>query len=197
MGNDGGSIAKRKEVVRKERNRGTSGLTKNWWRQCALSGESLAEPVVADWRGRLMNKQAVLEFLLGRQGFAPPLWALHELKSIRDVIGVQWKLNDDGRWEDPVTGKDLATQRAVLLPECGHVVAESVLAHSDGACPVCEASFDEPVGLGPSNDIVVAERRRQRLLDRGLTHSLRPAKVSVAKRRRSTSSDEPRKFRST
>ena len=38
------------------------------WSSCRLSGELLAPPVVADYLGRLYNKDAVLEFLLGRNG---------------------------------------------------------------------------------------------------------------------------------
>lgn len=195
MGNDGGFIAKRSEVVRKDKRDNPPQHNNNWWRQCALSGEDLYQPVVADWRGRLMNKQSLLEFLLGRQRFKPPSWALKELKNIRDVVEVQWKLDESGRWIDPVTFKDLGTQRTVLLPQCGHAIPESAVSRANGSCPVCAMSFDEPVGLGPANSLPVAERRRQRLLRKGLTHSLRPAKIPVAKRRRSTSSDGPRKLK--
>lgn len=38
------------------------------WTTCALTGEPLAPPVVADYLGALYNKAAVLEFLLARAG---------------------------------------------------------------------------------------------------------------------------------
>lgn len=38
------------------------------WSICSLSGQPLHPPIVADFLGSLYNKEAVLEFLLGRAG---------------------------------------------------------------------------------------------------------------------------------
>lgn len=38
------------------------------WVSCALSGQPLKAPVVADPTGQLLNKDAALELLLGRKG---------------------------------------------------------------------------------------------------------------------------------
>lgn len=36
------------------------------WSTCALTGQPLAHPIAADWLGNLFNRDAALEFLLGR-----------------------------------------------------------------------------------------------------------------------------------
>ena len=58
------------------------------WSTCTLSGQPLQPPLAADMLGSLYNKEAVLEFLLGRAGhFADEhaevraFWGLGKIKS--------------------------------------------------------------------------------------------------------------------
>ncbi|KAK4048995.1 Replication termination factor 2 [Microbotryomycetes sp. JL221] len=68
MGNDGGSIPKRDDLVRTKRSREQYHDPKAHgrlrWMQCALSKEPLREPVVASPLGTLFNKEALIAYLL-------------------------------------------------------------------------------------------------------------------------------------
>ncbi|KAM0791815.1 hypothetical protein ACM66B_004075 [Microbotryomycetes sp. NB124-2] len=68
MGNDGGSIPKRDDLVRTKRARERYHDPKEHarlrWTLCALSKEPLREPVVASALGTLFNKEALIAYLL-------------------------------------------------------------------------------------------------------------------------------------
>ncbi|KAI9830579.1 MAG: hypothetical protein M1826_004605 [Phylliscum demangeonii] len=72
MGNDGGSIPTRRELVKEAARDQTTTEVKALqqeqqgydWTTCPLSHRPLAPPVVSDQAGKLYNKDAVLQFLL-------------------------------------------------------------------------------------------------------------------------------------
>ncbi|GAA6011679.1 hypothetical protein JCM10207_004206 [Rhodosporidiobolus poonsookiae] len=67
MGNDGGSIPKRGELVRTKQTRAReddADRIRQLWGFCALSKEPLRQPVVSCAHGRLYNKEAVIAYLL-------------------------------------------------------------------------------------------------------------------------------------
>lgn len=69
QGNDGGSIAKRDELVRTKASTEKVDpelLRQSLWTVCALSREPLQVPVASDPLGRLYNKDAVVQHLLQR-----------------------------------------------------------------------------------------------------------------------------------
>lgn len=92
MGNDGGSIPLRRELVKskpKQEQRDEQNVLRALWLFCALSKVSsrrckqivrsiadkvlhqnpLAAPITADPLGKLYNKQSIIEFLLDREKF--------------------------------------------------------------------------------------------------------------------------------
>ncbi|KZM18308.1 Replication termination factor 2 [Ascochyta rabiei] len=76
MGNDGGSIPKRRELVKEAAKALTTTQAKEQlteqqeyhWSTCPLSRRPLATPVVSDAAGTLYNKDSVIEFLLTEDG---------------------------------------------------------------------------------------------------------------------------------
>ncbi|KAF9696984.1 hypothetical protein EKO04_004621 [Ascochyta lentis] len=76
MGNDGGSIPKRRELVKEAAKALTTTQAKEQlteqqeyhWSTCPLSRRALAAPVVSDAAGTLYNKDSVIEFLLTEDG---------------------------------------------------------------------------------------------------------------------------------
>ncbi|KAF3398521.1 Replication termination factor 2 [Penicillium rolfsii] len=72
MGNDGGSIPTRRELVREAARAPTTAQIKETqreqqehsWTTCPLSHKALVRPVVSDSVGNLYNKDAVLQYLL-------------------------------------------------------------------------------------------------------------------------------------
>ncbi len=71
MGNDGGSIPYRIDLVKtaaKKEVRDEKAALRDLWFFCALSKRLLEAPIVTDPLGKLYNKDALIEFLLDREG---------------------------------------------------------------------------------------------------------------------------------
>jgi hypothetical protein len=69
MGNDGGSIPDRRDLVKskpKAEQADKANQNRARWFFCALSKAPLTEPVVSCALGKLYNKDAIIEFLIER-----------------------------------------------------------------------------------------------------------------------------------
>lgn len=120
MGNDGGSIPKRRELVKEAAKALTTSQAKEQlteqqeyhWSTCPLSRKPLAAPVVSDAAGTLYNKDAVIEFLLKEDGrekeeagkvadmkkdgeFAELGCAGDRLKGLKDVVEVKFEVGEE------------------------------------------------------------------------------------------------------
>ncbi|KAI9732563.1 MAG: hypothetical protein M1834_003898 [Cirrosporium novae-zelandiae] len=137
MGNDGGSIPTRRELVKESARPLSTSEAKEKklellayaWSQCSLSHKPLAAPVVSDSSGVLYNKDAVLQFLLpgddnemaiSKEDCEKVL--MGRVKGLRDIVEVKFEVAGAGdedskkddtseergqRWVCPVTGKIL------------------------------------------------------------------------------------------
>ena len=88
MGNDGGSIPTRDELVKtkkKPEQRDKDGHRLYIWQHCALSQEPLTKPIVMCQMGRLYNKASVIELLLSKERSSAPPWSVH-LEKLKDII---------------------------------------------------------------------------------------------------------------
>ena len=88
MGNDGGSIPKRSEVVKQKRNKvNVDKQAKNFAKSslCAMSKEPLRAPVMACKRGLLYNKEHLIKRLLEKN---VPREFRHITKLRKDVCQV-------------------------------------------------------------------------------------------------------------
>ena len=106
MGNDGGSIPKRRELVKEAAKAPTAAQIKETraesqehaWNHCALSSKPLAAPVVSDCLGTLYNKDSVLEFLLAEEGSAEKVKGKEVLggrvKGLKDVVEVKFEVGE-------------------------------------------------------------------------------------------------------
>lgn len=124
MGNDGGSIPKRRELVKEAAKALTTSQAKEQlteqqeyhWSTCPLSRKPLAKPVVSDAAGTLYNKDSVIEFLLKedsrekeeagkvadvkREGeFAELGCAGDRLKGLKDVVEVKFEVGKEEKKE--------------------------------------------------------------------------------------------------
>lgn len=168
MGNDGGSIPKRSELVKSAARAPTSSELKataleslsHAWTHDALTSEPLAmESVVSDWRGRLYNYETVLEGLMPSDDDSAPAltngdsqeltFASTGIKSLRDVVKLKFKrYSPPGEkvkeiWACPMSLKELGpSTKAVYLVPCGHVFAEvAIKTIQEELCPECSESF--------------------------------------------------------
>ncbi|KAJ1310774.1 hypothetical protein OPQ81_009295 [Rhizoctonia solani] len=88
MGNDGGSIPDRRDLVRtkaKAEQADKNNLILAAWFFCALSKRPLQEPIVSCVLGKLYNKDAMIEFLLDRSAYGDGEEICGHVKSLKDV----------------------------------------------------------------------------------------------------------------
>ncbi|KAK6346534.1 hypothetical protein TWF696_006658 [Orbilia brochopaga] len=105
MGNDGGSIPTRRELVKSPtRQKTTSELRSQssqnatyHWTFCPLSKRPLKSPVVSDALGRLFNKDAVIEWLIepDKFGDGEEVMKASGVKGLKDVVDVKFEVGKD------------------------------------------------------------------------------------------------------
>lgn len=145
MGNDGGSIPKRAEMVKTKTKQVQSDdpeeMLKAKWTCCYLSKEPLERPVVACGLGRLYNKEAVVKYLLNRES-NPEMQHITSLKHVFPVKLTDSNVLVSPYFACPLTGREMNGKcRFVVVRGCGCVFAEQALRELSadrGKCLVCE-----------------------------------------------------------
>ncbi|KAL2063064.1 hypothetical protein VTL71DRAFT_6136 [Oculimacula yallundae] len=207
MGNDGGSIPTRRELVKNAaRALNTTELKATQqeaqthaWTWCPLSNRPLTVPIVSDCVGILYNKDAILEQLLPKDPDTPASVIKEKedvlqgrVKGLRDVVEVNFtvlKEGKDEKWVCPVTSKELGpTTKSVYLVPCGHAFSEAAIREVKGdVCVECNEAYKEEdiIPLVPlaKEDIAKLVERATRLREAGLTHSLKKAPGSKKRKK--------------
>ncbi|KAF2661247.1 DUF602-domain-containing protein [Lophiostoma macrostomum CBS 122681] len=209
MGNDGGSIPKRRELVKEAAKALTVAQIKevrneqqeHAWSHDPLTRRPLSRPVVSDSAGILYNKDSVIEHLLKEEGDAQKVeWEKtlqSRVKGLKDVVEVKFEVDEEKKeesargekWVCPITGKELGPgAKAVYLVPCGHAFAGSVVKEVQGsACLQCNESYAENdvVAILPTEDRDIARLtlRMKTLKEKGLTHALKKEKGGKKKRK--------------
>lgn len=200
MGNDGGSIPTRRELVKNAaRNPNTSELKAaqheaqtHAWSYCPLSTRPLAAPIVSDATGTLFNKDAILEHLLPSPSSSPPppsAAAVAHIRSLRDVVEVRFTSTPEGQKICPISSKELGPRaRAAYLVPCGHAFAEAALREVAGdACSECGGAYaaDDVIPILPlvGAEVERLRERARRLVEKGMTHSGKKAPGGKRKRK--------------
>jgi hypothetical protein len=150
MGNDGGSIPKRRELVKEAARALTTAELKEsqneaqeyGWTTDPLTRKPLARPVVSDAAGVLYNKDAVIEFLL-KEGDKGELGK--RIGGLKDVVEVKFEVaqeedeerKEGGRkekWICPITNRELGPgAKGCYIVPCGHAFAGSVVREVKGS----------------------------------------------------------------
>ncbi|XP_055349078.1 replication termination factor 2-like [Paramacrobiotus metropolitanus] len=177
MGNDGGSIPRRVELVRekqrpKQADKDAEAAAR--WKHCQLSQQPLRQPVVACDLGRLYNKDAILQQLLAKKSRSP---LADHIKSLKDVYELKLTVSADSAegehggsydkclWVCPVTGLEMNGRHPFsFLRSCGCVLSDRALkALKSDTCPGCNSpnkyTGDEVIPLNPPAEEV--ERLRE------------------------------------
>ncbi|CAG8699233.1 13663_t:CDS:2, partial [Acaulospora morrowiae] len=148
MGNDGGSIPKRIELVKekqKEVRPDQNALKIATWFFCVLSKRLLQDPVVSCALGKLYNKDAIIEYLLNKSSYGDGDIICSHITSLKDVKALNLTPNpafkessaasiahfDQGmvsRFICPITRKEMNGKlKFVYLNTCGCVFSEQGL----------------------------------------------------------------------
>ncbi|EDV23447.1 uncharacterized protein TRIADDRAFT_58086 [Trichoplax adhaerens] len=160
MGNDGGSIPRRGELVKTKKK--PEKVEKDYelqarWRHCTITQQHLQLPMVGCELGKLYNKDAIIEYLLDKESSdnCPHIRGLKDVKELKLAINPAYSENDSKRWvadsyydhQDseficPVVG-------FCFLWNCGCVLSERALKEIPiKKCPSCNKEYDD-------NDIIV------------------------------------------
>jgi hypothetical protein len=208
MGNDGGSIPTRRELVKNAaRELNTTELKATQqeaqthaWTYCPLSNRPLISPIVSDSAGTLYNKDAILEYLLPQDEPAPAAVTKEReavlggrVKGLRDVVEVRFTTEGEKKI-CPITSKELgASTRAVYLVPCGHAFSEAAIRQvAAETCTECGEPYAAenviPILSLAADDISKLTARAAKLKAAGLTHSLKKAPGSK-KRKKNAEAD--------
>ncbi|KIN02146.1 hypothetical protein OIDMADRAFT_120800 [Oidiodendron maius Zn] len=181
MGNDGGSIPTRRELVKSAaRNPNTTELKATQheaqthaWTQCPLSNRPLVEPIVSDCAGTLYNKDAILEHLLPQDESIPKSLVKEQetllngcVKGLRDVVEVKFTTTKDGKKICPITIRELSS--TTTCTECNEPY------ETENVIPILPLAQEDVTRLAD---------RVAKLRTAGLTHSLRKAPGGKKKRK--------------
>lgn len=152
MGNDGGSIAKRIDLVRekkKEIRRDTVAINQNKSKYCAISNSVLQSPLVGCRLGYLYNKEALLSCLINKT--MPKTF--NHIRNLKDVKDLAVCENSNKSSPYPLVCPLSAVEyngltRFVFLWSCGCLLSERALpkvksVEDDLSCPLCSTKFAE------------------------------------------------------
>ncbi len=166
MGNDGGSIPKRIDLVKekaKEIKKDTLTINQNRSRYCAISNSKLQAPIVGCKLGYLYNKEALLSCLINK---AVPSTFSHisKLKDVKDLVTTP---NSDRNSPNPLicplTRLEFnGLNKFLFFWKCGCMIAEKGLASAKTQnCPLCGTEYksSDVVHLNMSYEEVEAKRK--------------------------------------
>ncbi|KAI2465813.1 DUF602-domain-containing protein [Annulohypoxylon bovei var. microspora] len=217
MGNDGGSIPKRRELVREAARLPTASELKatalesltHAWTTCPLSDAPLdLTNIVSDWRGRLYNYESVLQCLMpsSSETALPETqeaeFARTGIKSLKDVVKLNITTRKDEKGREfaacPVSMKELgAATKSVYVVPCGHVFAEVAMkeiSDTEKQCPECSAAFEErdviPILSTDEPELEKLAKRVDELKTLALAHSLKKEKGAGKKKRKAEEAKE-------
>ena len=160
MGNDGGSIPTRRELVKEAAKALTTQQVREVqneqqeyaWSNDPLTRKPLARPVVSDSTGILYNKDSIIEYLLLDPDDAKKAEADKlidgRVKSLKDVVEVKFEVDGNAgnsllmsngstgrteRWVCTIANCELGPgAKAVYIVPCGHAFAGSVVKEVSG-----------------------------------------------------------------
>ncbi|KAK1561695.1 Rtf2 RING-finger-domain-containing protein [Colletotrichum navitas] len=214
MGNDGGSIPKRRELVKEAARALTVSELKanaleslgHAWNNDPLTGQPLdKDNVVSDWRGRLYNYESILQGLMPPDDNteSPPsnpdseelTFASTGIKSLRDIVKLRFHRHTPPGtkkdvWACPISLKELGPSvKAVYLVPCGHVFAELAIKEiQESRCPECSEEFKSenvvPILPVEESELRKQVKRMDDLKAAGLAHSLKKDKKDKKKKRK-------------
>ncbi|KAG7091197.1 hypothetical protein E1B28_010248 [Marasmius oreades] len=144
MGNDGGSIPDRRDLVKtkaKAEQADKANQTRARWFFCALSKRPLQEPIVSCALGKLYNKDAILEYLLDKSTYGDGERICGHIRSLKDVKTLNLtpnpapasgsttaERNDKARFICPLSLKEMSgSQPFVYIWTCGCVFSQAGL----------------------------------------------------------------------
>ncbi|KAG5650718.1 hypothetical protein H0H81_011265 [Sphagnurus paluster] len=168
MGNDGGSIPDRRDLVKskpKAEQADKANQTRARWFFCALSKRKLQEPVVSCALGKLYNKDSIIEYLLDKSAYGDGEKICGHIRSLKDIKTLTLCPNpartppttsdsEHPQFICPLTLKEMnGIQPFIYLAPCGcvlsHAGLRAVSSSSSSSTPPPEADTAKELALCP------------------------------------------------
>jgi hypothetical protein len=207
MGNDGGSIPTRRELVKEAARNPSAAQVKEsqheqqeyQWTTDPISRQLLVQPIVSDSSGKLYNKATILEYLVeGTRKEEFERETQGAVKSLKDIVEVKFEIDNDAdgaskkkqAWKCPITGENLGPgSKAVYLVPCGHAFSGAAIKEVSGEkCLTCDIEYASndiiPINSLVDTDIARLSLRAKTLREKGLSHSLKKASSGGKKRKK-------------
>lgn len=164
MGNDGGYIARRSEMVKekaKEIKVDYLAINQMRSRLCAITGRKLALPIVGCRMGYLYSKEAMLNCLIKKT--VPK--AFRHIKKFKDVKDIKVLENPDKEYPMicPLTREvHNGINKFIFIWKCGCMMSSEAYnaCNQDNKCPVCQKKHKEIdiVSLWDSPETIEAKK---------------------------------------
>lgn len=150
MGNDGGSIQNRSELVKTksiDRNKKDINDLEDYY-TCAISRQDLEAPIVSCRLGRLYNRNALIQYMIDRkEGIKDQSDVAAHIKSLKKVTLLNLKKPKE--YICPLTHKRFGRGMFIFL-NCGCVFSKQKFE----SCPICNVKCDSTTVINPvRNDI--------------------------------------------
>jgi hypothetical protein len=128
MGNDGGSIPGRKDLVKekiKEKRIENEELVKqSQSKYCALTKESLKSPIVGDKMGLLYNKESLIQTLIEKR---LPKSFIH-ISTLKDIKDLNITFSEENKIKCPITMMEFSGINSFyFLWNCGCVISKKAI----------------------------------------------------------------------
>ncbi|KAL1935964.1 hypothetical protein VTP01DRAFT_98 [Rhizomucor pusillus] len=178
MGNDGGSIPRRIELVKEKQkevkiNPDLERIAA--WFYCALSKQPLQPPIVSCGLGKLYNQDAIIEYVLDKSAYGDGDKICSHISSLKDTMKLNLTVNPSynenndattmghldkeikSKFICPISMKEMnGKHRFVYLDTCGCVFAEQSLKEvKSKECMTCGTPFE------PENIIVINPQKEE------------------------------------
>lgn len=154
-------------------------------------------PLVSDFKGNLLNKESVLEWLLTpeREDFnQEQIKQFAHIKRLNDVVDLKGIQETENGFQCEFSGDELGKTNVkfIYLTLCGDVLPKSSLGLSTkkNHCPKCESPYEDldVITLNPSNrELESLQERMHKLEELNLHHN---GKTRSKKRKRTAKSAE-------
>lgn len=168
MGNDGGSIAKRRDLARSKKKARRLDKTSKRSIQattCCISSEPLQTPVMSCRLGNMYNKESILEALHSKSKKLRSFPHLKSLKDLKEIKLTPAAAHSAVPFLCPITGQEMDGTHGFLFNwGCGCVVSEKAVMELPGKeCLLCSAPVTEMISLNQSEE---EQRKRKREVSR-------------------------------
>eukprot|EP00835_Amoeboradix_gromovi_P002385 NODE_134_length_18141_cov_0.186066.p9 type:complete len:168 gc:universal NODE_134_length_18141_cov_0.186066:1547-1044(-) len=153
MGNDGGSIQNRSELIKtKEIDRSKKDIDDlEEYYTCAISKQDLEEPIVCCKLGKLYNRNALIQYMIDKkEGTKLMSGVADHVRSLKQITLL--KMSNPKTYTCPITNRRFGRGAFVYL-DCGCVFSKQRFK----TCPKCNQESKSTTVINPINSDLVKQ----------------------------------------